>query len=105
VALRLELFYACEESLRPVRTTKVSKDRDEAGRFIYDNTHFATEREAWESLLREFQAGVKLGASAVNQQRSALDQTEKKLVEDALRYAEVLESFRKWESEQEANRG
>lgn len=92
------VYYADTEALRPVPTTIEPRgDRDEAGRTVYENTHFRTEREAWERLIAEATAGVKLGGSAVERQRSILAEAETQLVKDALDLKTVLDGFERWE--------
>lgn len=80
-----------------------ARNRAEAGRKVFDNTHFATEREAWERLIAEATAGVRLSGSDVDRLRSAANEAEHRLVQDALNLNTVLEGFERWEREQEGS--
>jgi len=66
------------------------------GMKCYVNTHFKTEEEAWESIIRSVDAGIKLAGSAVElaeaQQRTAYEYAGKAAIE----YKSAHENYRRW---------
>jgi hypothetical protein len=58
--------------------------KDADGRTQYENSHFDDEDKAWEELIANANAGVRLAASDVRERRARLAEAEKHLVDDAL---------------------
>jgi ABC-type transporter lipoprotein component MlaA len=75
---------------------------DADGTTIYDNmTHFPTEAEAWERLMREVEAGVSLAGSRVLEVRSRLQDANQYAADQAVEYATVRDRYRDWRRAQE----
>lgn len=64
-------------------------DADTDGNTIYENTHFKTEREAWDYMLRDAEAGVKLDADNVHRRRIELAKAEAQAATSAIEWAAV----------------
>ena len=62
-------------------------ERDSEGETIYSNTHFQAPGEAWDRLLANADAGVKMGARAVESARLSLREAEQHAAQDAVNYA------------------
>lgn len=64
-------------------------ERDSEGTTIYTNTHFRTPEEAWDRLLANAEAGVRLAARAVVSARTALRDAEQRAAQEAVNYADA----------------
>ena len=89
-----KLWHACTKNweVREVEGTSYP-DNDSEGEKIYDNTHFTEPGKAWESLLRNAEAGVKLGADMVVQCRARLREAEQQAAQDAVNYAKAKAGY------------
>jgi hypothetical protein len=74
---------------------------DADGCTIYVNTHFKTEAEAWEKLMREVEAGVSLAGSRVLEVRSRLQDANRYAADQAAEYTTVRDRYRDWQRAQE----
>lgn len=66
---------------------------DDTGDKMFDNTHFRTEREAWDCLLKNADAGENLWASSYRAAQAGLDKATKHLAEAAAFAVEVRDAF------------
>ncbi len=64
-------------------------DNDSEGNQIYENSHYKTEAKAWDCVLRNAEAGVKLGAAMVVNCRQRLLEAEQRAAQDAVNYAKA----------------
>ena len=89
------------DSPRAVKCAAVGyPHRDADGSVQYENTHFDTEAEAWESIRRSAAAQVELDGAGVEQARVSLREAEGRGAEAAARFSRVESSFRLWCSRQ-----
>ena len=65
---------------------------DTDGRTIYDNTHFKTEREAWDYMLRDAEAGLRLDADKVHRLRIELAKAESQAATSAIEWAAICKA-------------
>ena len=72
----------CEEFGHPNKTS--------TGETMYSNSHFKTEREAWESIMRSVEAGVSLAGSEVLHCQQALRKAEERAGKAAADYSVVM---------------
>jgi hypothetical protein len=70
-------------------------NRTSSGEQMYQNTHFRTEAEAWQSILRSAKAGLSLSNSRLESCRVVLAEAERDMVERGARLARVLENIPK----------
>lgn len=84
----------CETFGWPNRTTD--------GEPMYDNTHFATMKEAWDSIRRSVWAGVRLAGDEMLRAREILAKAERGAGRAAADFAEADSKYRDWERNQEA---
>jgi len=78
----------CEEFGYPHNTT--------CGEEMYDNTHFKTEQEAWDSILKSVKAGVELVGRDIVLAENYLRGTEKMAAEIAKSFAEANGKYEIW---------
>jgi len=85
-----KLWHACTKNweVREVEGTSYP-DKDSEGEQIFVNTHFTDPKSAWDALLSNAEAGVKLGAYEVMQCRQRLLEAEKRAAQDAVNYAKA----------------
>jgi hypothetical protein len=96
-----DAWFADTETLRPRAVTCAELKafvRDSDGRTICVNTHFATEAEAWDKVLREAAAGLSLSASEVRECRARLERAEKATVDAALARDSAERAFADWKA-------
>ena len=74
---------------------------DADGCTIYVNTHFPTEAEAWERLMREVEAGVSLAGSRVLEVRSRLRDANQYAADQTAEYVTARDRYRDWQRAQE----
>lgn len=70
--------------------------KDADGLTQFENTHFATEAEAWDAIRRSAEASQFLDARYVNSAQRELDKASRALVHSALRRARVDEAYDEW---------
>lgn len=63
---------------------------DADGDTCFVNSHFATEGEAWDAMVRDVSAGVSIAARIVEQVREELRQAETKAATAAIEFARVM---------------
>ncbi len=78
-----------------VECEKRGEGTDAHGRKQFLNTHFDTEREAWNQLVVEVEAGLSLGARARERTRDALAKITAELADDAERLVKAKAGLRK----------
>ncbi len=78
---------------------------DEHGNTQFENTHFDTESEAWERLLREAQAGISLGERSRVRAREELDRVTRALADAAEILARATRGFEARRGESEVSSG
>lgn len=78
----------CEIYGYPNRTTD--------GEQMYDNTHFRTERAAWDSIRRSWRAGISLTASALKEARAHEEKLTRMLADETLKQQESEEKYKEW---------
>lgn len=66
---------------------------------IYDNTHFETEKEAWESLRENAEAWVSLSGGGVKNAELGLLEAQAEAGKACKAFANYKRNFRRWESE------
>lgn len=64
------------------------------------NTHFRTEAEAWDSILRSVAAGVKLAGGEVQRAKEQLAKAERQAGEAAVEFKTALDNHRAWKEKQ-----
>jgi hypothetical protein len=72
---------------------------DADGRTMYENTHFATEAEAWECLLDEVKAGESLAERDYRQAKDVLERCTRALADAAQERVATERNFERWQSE------
>lgn len=97
---RTVVWYADHlDALRPVEVTcdvPGYPHRDDAGRKMYENTHFATEREAWDCILDNLKAGVSLSARALKRAEAEVERLRADLAEDAKHHVQAQDNHEEW---------
>ena len=78
--------------------------RDEVGHRVYDNTHFVTEREAWEHLRINAEAMVILAGQDVRRARAALRKAEEAAGAAVEQYVKAGDGLRRCEQREAAER-
>lgn len=78
----------CEEFGYPNRTL--------CGEPMYENTHFRTEKEAWQSIRASSEAGINLSGSDVHYAKKQLRKAEKVASDAAERAAIVHKKYSVW---------
>jgi hypothetical protein len=68
-------------------------NKDEKGRTMYLNSHFASEADAWTHLLRSAQAGQSLSCMAYKEAQDRLTRCTEQLAADAARRTSIEEAF------------
>ena len=68
-------------------------DNDSEGDKIYDNTHFTVASDAWNNLMRNAEAAVKMGAAEVVRSRQHVREAEQRAAQDAVNYAKAKAGF------------
>lgn len=71
--------------------------RDVDGKQQFENTHFATEIEAWEALLANVKAGQSLSESRFTQCQSELAAATQRLADDAATRSRMDRAFELWQ--------
>lgn len=69
------------------------------GKKIHINTFFATEAEAWASIIRSVNAGVKLAANAVTRARDDLARQETHAADMVVEYSSAHKNYERWKEE------
>lgn len=72
-------------------------NKDAQGRVMYENSHFRTEEEAWHSLLKNAEAGLRLCASALEDAQERVRQETERTAAAGLRLAKVMEAHKDWQ--------
>lgn len=67
-----------------------------SGELMYDNTHFATEQEAWGSILSSWDAGVVLAVRALELARMVVEKATQELAEMSLNRVKAEDKHREW---------
>lgn len=99
------LWYAdYDDGQRPVRTTADKPkypNYDDDGRQIYENTHYRTEKEAWDYIMRNLEAGIGIAASRVKQAQSDLLKANEFAAKMAIQLSSGMDNYEAWKREQE----
>ena len=66
------------------------------GETMYNNTHFLTKHEAWESILKSVNARVSLAGMAIEKTESELKNAQKHAGEAAKHYVTVHRKYNRW---------
>lgn len=69
------------------------------GELMYLNTHFLTEEEAWASIMKSVEAGIRLAGSDVITAEKVFEKAKDKAVKAITDYVIVNRYFHKWEDE------
>jgi len=85
--------FECEVFGWPNKTTD--------GEMMFFNTHFRTEKEAWDSINRSWEAGVSLDANALQNARNDVAKWEKILADDVLKAQESKVKYEEWRTRNE----
>ena len=71
----------------------------ECGEAMFDNTHFLTIEEAWESIMSSVKAGVNLAGAAVEYAKMKLANANEEAGEAAELYAKARVKYEDWKSQ------
>ena len=97
----MKTYYRPDEKLRTIVNTSGEgyPHNDADGIKIFDNSHFATPQEAWDSLLRKVNLRVEVAGRDVEYAKEKLRDDEIKAGEAASAFAAVNQNYRDWQRE------
>jgi hypothetical protein len=101
----LWLYRADTDLLRPVRVHCPDgryPAHDADGKIVYENTHFDSERDAWECLFRNAQAGVSLAGGRVKEARQRVLEANQYAADMAVEFETVRDGCRDFARAQES---
>lgn len=94
-----EVWFAGDGSA-PEKTQKVAGAAypltDVEGRPLFVNTHFDTEKEAWEYLLKNAEAGMSMAQRDYEQAKRTVETAKTELAEDASRVVQIRDGYEKF---------
>ena len=79
--------------------------RDIDGHEMYENTHFKTKEEAWETLMAERYAGVELSSYSVEAREQDLRNAKEHLCHRTILYVKAKENYKKFINSKTKQRG
>ena len=71
-------------------------NKDATGATMYDNTHFLEEKDCWEKMLVNAEAGQALGVVDLQQARAGVERATKRLADDAVRFTNTRRAHEEW---------
>lgn len=74
-------------------------NRTKDGEKQYENTHFRTEKEAWDRLMSETESGVMVFGRNVADHEEALRRAKDSAAHAARKFSAVRDGFEKWKAE------
>lgn len=80
-------------------------NRDADGDTMYVNTHYATEEEAWGSLVEDRKAGLSLSTRSMRELQRRLKAETEAVAEAAAQFVEVEANYQNWLAEREEGSG
>lgn len=69
---------------------------DADGEMMFDNTHFATEEEAWEALVQDREAGLSLSARELRRLQAKVREITDETAEAGAQLVEVRKNYERW---------
>ena len=82
--------FECEKFGWPNKTT--------TGEMMFINTHFRTEKEAWESILTSWDAGVSLTKTALDYKKKELKRLKDELLNEVISRNLAKRNYRAWKT-------
>lgn len=70
--------------------------KDANGETCYENSHFKTEAEAWEAMIKDVSAGVSLSGLDVDSVRKRLRAHEERAATCCVQFARANDNYRQW---------